>query len=239
MFPDFVSDQQAELRIILHYSLTHPFYESNQYALPPEKTRLDDEIGILDDSLIRATSSHRCKPGILVNQIMETCLLFLITVVLITRWSDLMNHNDYMQIALDELHAGVKLGLNPVGSIIVRQKDGEIIGRGRNLVPIHNDPTAHAEMVAIRQACDHSGLPKLTDCTLYTTLEPCPMCCWAILTAGIEQLVLGARLTVIKKVNYGDYTVENLVAMTNANITITTGIREEECARLRSAWELR
>ncbi|MEO1839877.1 MAG: hypothetical protein ABGY21_00130, partial [Pseudomonadota bacterium] len=51
-----------------------------------------------------------------------------------------MNHNDYMQIALDELHAGVKLGLNPVGSIIVRHKDGEIIGRGRNLVPIHNDP---------------------------------------------------------------------------------------------------
>ena len=224
---------------MLHYSPTDRSYETNQYAIPPGKARLDNEVGILDDSLIFAISSHSCRPGILVNQIMEACPPSLITVVLITRWSDLMNHNDYMQIALDELHAGVKSGLNPVGSIIVRQKDGEIIGRGRNLVPIHNDPTAHAEMVAIRQACDHSGLPKLTDCTLYTTLEPCPMCCWAILTAGIEQLVLGARLTVIKKVNYGDYTVENLVAMTNANITITTGIREEECARLRSAWELR
>ena len=224
---------------MLHYSPTDRFYETNQYAIPPGKARFDNEVGILDDSLIFAISSHSCKPGILVNQIMEACPLSLITVVLITRWSDLMNHNDYMQIALDELHAGVKSGLNPVGSIIVRHKDGEIIGRGRNLVPIHNDPTAHAEVTAIRQACDHSGMPKLTDCTLYTTLEPCPMCCWAILTAGIEQLVLGARLTVIKKVNYGDYTVENLVAMTNANITITTGIREEECARLRSAWELR
>ena len=185
-----------------------------------------------------AISSHRCKPSILVNLTIADRHLSLVTVILVIRWNNLMNHNDYMQIALDELHAGVKSGLNPVGSIIVRHTDGEIIGRGKNLVPIHNDPTAHAEVIAIRQACDHIGMSKLADCTLYTTLEPCPMCCWAILTAGIEHLVLGARLTVIKKVNYGDYTVENLVAMTNADITITTGIREEECTGLRSAWEL-
>ena len=124
----------------------------------------------------------------------------------------------------------------PFGCVIV--KENKIIAEGFNQVTANNDPTAHAEVIAIRQACDHIGMAKLADCTLYTTLEPCPMCCWAILTAGIEHLVLGARLTVIKKVNYGDYTVEYLVAMTNADITITTGIREEECTGLRSAWVL-
>ena len=110
--------------------------------------------------------------------------------------------------------------------------------RGESLVRIRIGPPAHADVIAIRQGCDHVGMSNLADCTFYTTLEPCPMCCWAILTAGIEHLVLGARLTVRKKVNYGDYTVENLVAMTNADITITTGIREEECTGLRSASEL-
>jgi tRNA(Arg) A34 adenosine deaminase TadA len=63
------------------------------------------------------------------------------------------------------------------------------------------------------------------------------MCCWAIVSAGIGKLVLGGRLTVVKKVNYGDYTVEKLLAMAGESVEVLAGIREEECTLLRSKWE--
>ena len=73
MFPYFACGQQSEFRIILHYSPTHHCYETTQYAIPSEKAQLDDGIGILDDFLMFALSSQKCRPSILVNQIMEAC----------------------------------------------------------------------------------------------------------------------------------------------------------------------
>jgi tRNA(adenine34) deaminase len=78
----------------------------------------------------------------------------------------------------------------PVGSIVVLE--GKIIGRGCNLREKSGDPTAHAEIVAIRQAAAHLGTWRLTGTTLYTTLEPCPMCAEAIIQSRVSKLVFGA-----------------------------------------------
>ena len=96
----------------------------------------------------------------------------------------LMNHETFMRIALEEAQKGLEEGNVAVGSIIVC--DGEVIARGRNLVSTTNDPTAHAETVALREAGTALGKSEFPRCTLYTTFEPCPMCCGAIMNSGIS-----------------------------------------------------
>ena len=99
-------------------------------------------------------------------------------------------HNDFMQLALDLAHQAASIGEVPVGAIIV--KDGLVIGRGSNAPIGLQDPTAHAEIIAMRQAAQHFGNYRLVDCTLYVTLEPCAMCCGAMQHARISQLIFGA-----------------------------------------------
>jgi tRNA(adenine34) deaminase len=95
-----------------------------------------------------------------------------------------------MRLALDLAREAAKNGEVPVGAIIV--KNGVVIGRGSN-APIHNsDPTAHAEIIAMREAAQHLGNYRLVDCTLYVTLEPCAMCSGAVQHARIAKLVYGA-----------------------------------------------
>jgi tRNA(adenine34) deaminase len=96
-----------------------------------------------------------------------------------------------MQEALMEAAAAEKLGEIPIGAVVVH--GGEIIGRGYNLRETSNDPTTHAEMVAIREAARHLGSWRLLDCTLYVTLEPCVMCMGAIILARIPYLVFACR----------------------------------------------
>jgi Cytosine/adenosine deaminases len=95
-----------------------------------------------------------------------------------------------MQEALAEAEATADTGDVPVGAVVVR--DGEIVGRGRNRVEERQDPTAHAEMIALREACTTLASKHLTDCTLYVTLEPCPMCAGAIVLNRLKRLVFGA-----------------------------------------------
>ena len=97
---------------------------------------------------------------------------------------------DYMQIALKLAAEAALAGEVPVGAIVV--KDGIIIGRGANSPISHNDPTAHAEIMALRDAAKTIGNYRLVDCTLYVTLEPCAMCSGAIQHARITKLVFGA-----------------------------------------------
>ena len=99
-------------------------------------------------------------------------------------------HNDFMQLALDLAHQAASNGEVPVGAIIV--KDGVVIGRGSNAPIGLHDPTAHAEIIAMRQAAQHLGNYRLVDSTLYVTLEPCAMCCGAMQHARIAQLIFGA-----------------------------------------------
>ncbi len=96
----------------------------------------------------------------------------------------------YMQLALTLAQQAAQVGEVPVGAIIV--KDGIIIGRGSNNPIGKHDPTAHAEIMAIRDAAQHLGNYRLVGCTLYVTLEPCAMCSGAIQHARIARLVFGA-----------------------------------------------
>jgi tRNA(adenine34) deaminase len=96
----------------------------------------------------------------------------------------------FMDMALDEAHAAGKRGEVPVGCVIVR--DGAVLARAGNRTLADHDPTAHAEIVAIRAAGKALGSERLDDCDLYVTLEPCAMCAGAIAFARIRRLYYGA-----------------------------------------------
>lgn len=101
-----------------------------------------------------------------------------------------MNDADMMRVALEEAQRAADMGEMPVGCVIA--KDGEIIARGHNLRETTNDPSAHAEIVAMRRAAEKLGSWRLEDCTMYVTLEPCPMCAGAIVQGRVARLVYGA-----------------------------------------------
>lgn len=96
-----------------------------------------------------------------------------------------------MQIALEEAQAAAARGEVPVGAVVI-SPSGEVLARAGNRTLEDKDPTAHAEMLAIRQACAALGTERLIDCDLYVTLEPCPMCAGAISFARIRRLYFGA-----------------------------------------------
>jgi len=104
----------------------------------------------------------------------------------------LTDHETYMSLALDLAREAAANGEVPVGAVVIGP-DGKILGRGRNRRQETGDATAHAEVEAIREACKALGDWRLEDCTLYVTLEPCPMCAGAIINARIPTLVFGAR----------------------------------------------
>ena len=118
----------------------------------------------------------------------------------------------------------------PIGAIIVR--DGTIIGRGFNQREGRNDPSAHAEMLAIRQAARKLAAWRLTGTTLYVTLEPCPMCMGAILLARIDRVVFGC----FDPKGGAAGSLYNLAAdpRFNHQTELTSGIRSEECSALLS-----
>lgn len=98
---------------------------------------------------------------------------------------------DFMKVAMHEATLAGDAGEVPVGAVVVC--DGRIVGRGRNACERLQDATAHAEMVAITAASQAIGSWRLEDCTLYVTLEPCPMCMGACLNARVKRVVFGAR----------------------------------------------
>jgi tRNA(adenine34) deaminase len=96
----------------------------------------------------------------------------------------------YMALALDEARAAAAIGEVPIGAVVVC--DGAVVARAHNTREVDADPTAHAELLAIREASQRLGRWRLSDCTVYATLEPCPMCAGAMHQARIERLVYGA-----------------------------------------------
>ena len=99
-------------------------------------------------------------------------------------------HERYMRLALIEAGKAAACGEVPIGAIVVR--DGDVIATAHNRRETDRDPTAHAEVLAIRSAAAALGAWRLGGCTLYVTIEPCPMCAGAIVLARIDQLVFGA-----------------------------------------------
>ena len=101
------------------------------------------------------------------------------------------NDVDFMRLALDLARQAGAVDEVPVGAIVVR--NGEVLGRGFNQPIGSHDPSAHAEIMALRDAARQAGNYRLVDCTLYVTLEPCAMCAGAIMHARIARVVFGAR----------------------------------------------
>lgn len=137
---------------------------------------------------------------------------------------------EFMQLALDLAREAAKNAEVPVGAIVV--KDGVVIGRGSN-APIQNhDPSAHAEIIAMREAAAFLGNYRLVDCTLYVTLEPCAMCSGAVQHARIAKLVYGAADP--KTGACGS--VVNLMnePKLNHHCEVVSGVLAEECGALLS-----
>ena len=109
----------------------------------------------------------------------------------------------FMKEAIKEAYKGInqKHG-GPFGSVVV--KNGEIIGRGHNMVLKDKDPTCHGEIMAIRDACKNLNSFDLSDCILYTTAEPCPMCKGAILWANISKVYYGCNIEDTDKIGFRD-----------------------------------
>ncbi|WP_143555726.1 tRNA adenosine(34) deaminase TadA [Selenihalanaerobacter shriftii] len=138
----------------------------------------------------------------------------------------------YMELALAEAKIAYDKDEVPIGAVMVR--DDEVIARSHNLKEELNDPTAHAEMLAIRQATEKLGGWRLTDCTLYVTIEPCPMCAGALVQSRVDQLIYGAKDpkagaagSIINIVDSPDF---------NHQLKIKLGILEDKCSNIMKSF---
>lgn len=134
----------------------------------------------------------------------------------------------YMQMALEQAQKAFSRGEVPVGAVLVRE--GRVLAAARNRCEKLKDPTAHAEILVLREAGQVLGGWRLTGCTLYVTLEPCPMCAGALVQARIERLVYGAADL---KSGACD-TLYNIVQdkRLNHRLAVTAGVMGAECAAL-------
>ncbi|NLI82154.1 MAG: tRNA adenosine(34) deaminase TadA [Deltaproteobacteria bacterium] len=135
----------------------------------------------------------------------------------------------YMGLALEEAARGYAQGEVPVGAVVV-DTNGRVLSRAYNAPIACNDPTAHAEILAIRQAASELGNYRLTGSTLYVTLEPCPMCLGAMLHARLSKLVFGAPDP--KWGAAGGVVDLTRVSGFNHYIVVIGGVRVEECAEI-------
>ena len=139
-----------------------------------------------------------------------------------------MTDADFMREALVEAKKAYDLGEIPIGAVLVH--DGEIISRHHNRREMDLDATAHAEMLVIREACDALERWRLTGCTLYVTIEPCPMCAGAIINSRIDRVVYGAS-------DYKGGAVESLFNVLshpglNHEPEVMSGVLADECSQI-------
>ncbi|BED91878.1 MAG: tRNA adenosine(34) deaminase TadA [Candidatus Improbicoccus pseudotrichonymphae] len=134
----------------------------------------------------------------------------------------------FMKVAFGLAKIAYEFGEVPIGAVVVRKN--RIIGAGLNLKETNKNPTHHAEILAISSACKRLSLWRLTECDIYTTLEPCTMCIGAIIDARISNLIYAASYS--GKNN--KLPLENLFG--NHKIDITSGILKDECSKLISGF---
>ena len=137
-----------------------------------------------------------------------------------------------MREALELADAAEAAGEVPVGALVVCR--GEIVGRGANRPIASGDPTAHAEIVALREAARRLGAYRLTGAELYSTLEPCAMCAGALVAARVERLVFGAR-----DLRFGAVRSKFRIAdsdLLNHRLQVVEGVLAEECVRRLQAF---
>jgi tRNA(adenine34) deaminase len=134
----------------------------------------------------------------------------------------------WMELALEQAALAAAAGEVPVGALVI--KDGKVLGRGHNRNLLDDDPTAHAEIVALRQAAARLGNHRLTGCTMVATIEPCAMCAGALIHARIARLVYGASDpkagaagSVLQVINHPGL---------NHRMEVTAGVLAERCSAL-------
>jgi tRNA(adenine34) deaminase len=141
-----------------------------------------------------------------------------------------MTAEDAMRAALAEARTAAEAGDVPIGCVIVHDPTGQVLASDRNRREADGDPTAHAEVLALRAAGLALGDWRLVDCTLYVTLEPCPMCAGAIVNARVPRLVYGCDDPKAGAVR----TLYRLCEDNRLNhrVTVTAGVRTDECAQI-------
>ena len=139
-----------------------------------------------------------------------------------------MSDTGFMRLALDEARRAMSHGDVPIGAVLV--SDGEAIASAGNEKELRNDPTAHAEMLCLRAGAERLSDWRLLGCTLYVTLEPCPMCAGAMVWARVARVVYGPQ----DPIAGAAYSLYNIVqdARLNHSVDITTGVLEDESAHL-------
>ena len=137
-------------------------------------------------------------------------------------------HDDFMKAALELAREAGRAGEAPVGAVVVM--GGVVVGRGRNAPVASSDPSAHAEMLALREAATRSGNYRLEGATVYSTLEPCVMCAGALVAARVERLVFGAR-----DLRFGGVRSKFRIAdseLLNHRVEIVEGVLAADCVEL-------
>ena len=145
--------------------------------------------------------------------------------------------NKFMEIAKKQANEGMKANEGgPFGAVIVQ--NGQIIATGHNEVLKTNDPTAHAEIVAIRKATAKLGRFDLSDCEIYSSCEPCPMCFAAIHWAKIKKLYYGCTRFDAAGIGFDDKFIYDVIAgKSNVNQVISEEIDRDECIKIFTEWE--
>ena len=141
--------------------------------------------------------------------------------------SYLHRDEEFMRLAIEQAQLAAQLGEIPVGAVVV--KADQVIGRGYNRREIDSSATAHTEVLAIEDACKHLGTWRLTDCELYVTLEPCPMCAGAIINARIRRVIYGAK---DERAGCCGSVADFFVMPFNHNPLSRSGILADECKTL-------
>ena len=140
-----------------------------------------------------------------------------------------MNDDElYMALALEQARLAATEGEVPIGAVLVC--DGAVVAHGRNARESAADPTAHAEMIAIREGAERLGRWRLSGCTLYVTLEPCPMCAGALVNARVDRLVYGAADP--KAGATGTLYDLSADARLNHSFEVRGGVLEQECGQI-------
>ena len=147
------------------------------------------------------------------------------------------DHNSFMQNAVDQAIKGVLANEGgPFGCVVI--KDGQIIGSGNNRVTSTNDPTAHAEVIAIREACKSLNSFQLEDCIIYTSCEPCPMCLGAIYWARPKKVYYGCTKSDAAKIGFDDdFIYKELELKNNERSIVFEQLDREKAIKAFEAWE--
>lgn len=140
----------------------------------------------------------------------------------------------WMRAALAQAREAYERGDWPTGAVLVR--DGQLLASGQNRQNTRRNFTLHAETEAIHQAFEAHGPDAVQGATLYSTMEPCPMCAGTLRVGGVGRLVLGLRYARLHRPDIGEYSIESFCRLTAYKLILEDGLLEDECLELNRLW---